>query len=161
MLKKHVNKSSGFAQPAGSGLGLQLCSTMIEAMDGCIWANNCDSPAAVGAIGTEPSATTEGEHGTRGCIFSFYLKCPHPEEVPLRLSGEIRDTGVIEGLVTTQKKPGAVLNRRRVGELRVLVVDDTMINLKVLSRMLDSLGLKKVRSATSAMKAMEVRTVDP
>jgi CheY-like chemotaxis protein len=63
--------------------------------------------------------------------------------------------------VTTQKKPGAVLNRRRVGELRVLVVDDTMINLKVLSRMLDSLGLKKVRSATSAMKAMEVRTVDP
>jgi signal transduction histidine kinase len=157
MLKKHVNKSSGFAQPAGSGLGLQLCSSMIEAMDGCIWANNCDSPAVAGAIGTEPGATTEGEHGTRGCIFSFYLKCPQPDEVPMRQSGEIVDTGVEE----VTQKPGVVLNSGRVDELRVLVVDDTVINVKVLSRMLNSLGLKKVRSATSAMKAMEVRTVDP
>jgi hypothetical protein len=64
---------------------------MIEAMGGYIWANNCDSQEAAGAIEMDPSATTEGEHGTRGCIFSFYLKCPHPDEVSLRLSKELRD----------------------------------------------------------------------
>jgi CheY-like chemotaxis protein len=49
----------------------------------------------------------------------------------------------------------------RFDELRVLVVDDTVINIKVVCRMLNSLGLTKVRSATSAMKAMEVSTVVP
>jgi signal transduction histidine kinase len=157
MLKNHVNKSSGFAQPTGSGLGLQLCSSMIEAMDGCIWANNCDSLEAAGAMETNPNATNEGEHGTRGCIFSFYLKCPRPDEVALHLSREHRDTGTKE---VTQER-GVVLNSGSVNELRVLVVDDTVINIKVLCRMLNSLGLTKVRSATSAMKAMEVSTVDP
>jgi signal transduction histidine kinase len=157
MLKKHANKSSGFAQPTGSGLGLQLCSSMIEAMGGCIWANNCHSPEAAGAIGTDPSVTTEGGFGTRGCIFSFYLKCPHPDEVGLRLARELRGTRP-EGKI---KKLDVFLKRGRVDELRVLVVDDTLINIKVLCRMLKSLGLTKVRSATSAMKAMEVSTVVP
>jgi signal transduction histidine kinase len=157
MLKKHVNKSSGFAQPTGSGLGLQLCSSMIEAMNGCIWANNCDSPEAAGAMGMDPSTKAEGEHGTRGCIFSFYLKCPHPDEVALCLPRELQDTEAEE---VTQER-GVVINRVSVDELRVLVVDDTVINVKVLCRMLNSLGLTKVRSATSAMKAMEVSTLEP
>jgi signal transduction histidine kinase len=156
MLKKHVNKSSGFAQPTGSGLGLQLCSSMIEAMNGCIWANNCDSKEAAGAIGKNPNSTNEGEQETRGCIFSFYLKCPHPDEVALCLSRELRDPEAEEATL----ERSLVVNRGRVDELRVLVVDDTVINIKVLCRMLNSLGLTKIRSATSAMKAMEVSAVE-
>jgi hypothetical protein len=85
---------------------------MIEQMDGCVWVNNCDSPQAAAAIGTGPGVMAEEKHDPQGCIFSFFLKCPGPNEVALFLSTESRNTGVVE-----EKEEADVVPERRPGSI--------------------------------------------
>jgi signal transduction histidine kinase/PAS domain-containing protein len=177
-LQKHIGQSSGFAQPTGSGLGLQLCGSIMASMNGCLWANNCDDRRSL--------AASNGELGTPGCVFSFYLECPSENVARAFLGDEVEEHKIITQLIlhneTKAKKEGvlvsikkrsghnpmkgrslltpleqaALLAPARLGAIRALVVDDIMINVKVLCRMLNVLGIVHVRSACSPIQALGV-----
>jgi signal transduction histidine kinase len=176
-LQKHTGQSSGFAQPTGSGLGLQLFGSIMAGMKGCLWANNCDDNRSLAA---------SSGFGTRGCVFSFYLECPSDSEARDFLGEKVEEHNIITQLIqyneTKTKKEGAAgsINKRsshnpmkrrslltplqqetllapaRLGALRALVVDDILINVKVLCRMLNVLGIVHVRSACNPVQALEV-----
>jgi signal transduction histidine kinase/PAS domain-containing protein len=185
-LQKHTGQSSGFAQPTGSGLGLQLCGSMMASMNGCLWANNCDDPRRSLAASNE-SLAASSELGAPGCVFSFYLECPSANEARVFLGDEVEEHKIITQLIlhneTMAKKkegvPGSITKRSnhnpmkgrslltpleqaallapaRLGAIRALVVDDIIINVKVLCRMLNVLGIVHVRSACSPVHALEV-----
>jgi signal transduction histidine kinase/ActR/RegA family two-component response regulator len=124
------------SQPSGTGLGLNLCTKFVKRMKGDIWVNN---------------------NRDRGCCFSFYLplvtgdrvNIPRPQlTTSQKASATSHGNDALAGTVS----PAALY--------RVLVVDDTIINLKVLVRMLTRLGVGKVEAVDSGSSALEALEKD-
>jgi len=123
-------------QPSGTGLGLHLCELFLKRMNGQIWATN--------------------NKGKNGCTFSFTL--------PLLRSGESNSfCGIRSDRIT--RHPSSSINQRpeksrkgahdsNVLQRRVLFVDDTLINRKVISRILKRVGFTNVTSVDSGKNAM-------
>jgi len=173
MLDKHVGKSSGFAQPKGSGFGLQLCTNMMEMMKGCVWANNCDSPKASAALEASGAPSTDVD----GCVFSFYLECPTADEADQFV--RVSDGSLLIDIVSAEdqnplgscsfqssqpdssskvaptSRPGPI--PADLSAVKVMVVDDIVLNVKVISRMLGKLGFREIRCATNGARALQVR----
>lgn len=117
-------------QLTGTGLGLNLCSKFVHRMKGNIWANN--NPNGIGAC------------------FSFYL--------PLISGGELSNhlSPTNNTALLSTKKPTPSVISPIASSCRVLVVDDTLINLKVLDRMLKQVGVKFATCVDSGYKAMQM-----
>ena len=112
------------AQPSGTGLGLNLCLKFVQRMHGNIW-------------------VTQSSDGT---CFSFFI--------PLA-------TGGVTDLPLSRVPSLCELNAsdcrtmaQHLHSYRVLVVDDTIINLKILERMLLGLGIGKVVTCNSGRGAL-------
>jgi len=152
-------RSSGsgkIGQPSGTGLGLHLCQMFVQRMNGYIWATN---------------------NGVKGSTFSFSLPL-QSNEFPKssdesdmitvrgsrRLSGvrrlsmsgarRLSDTSCIslhtsDDLALINDDVGLVYSKR------VLLVDDILINRKVLSRILVRVGFLNVTTVESGEAALE------
>ena len=167
MLKQHTGKGKGFAQPTGSGLGLQLCSNLLCMMNcALVWANNCDSPKAAAALAAAEAEQTD----VAGCVFSFYLQTPSRDEIqdylntdddPLLndfvLSAPVDNINITTSMMSSHPfKPSCHRIPDRLDTVKVMVVDDTVVNVKVITKMLEKLGFRIIRTANSGIKALEV-----
>lgn len=118
--------SNKIGQPSGTGLGLNLCQLFVQRMKGEIWAQN-------------------NINGT-GSTFSFFLPLAsehttHPKtHAPNILSPKRRRSFDDLQLSTTQ--------------LRVLLVDDVLINRKVIGRMVKQVGVSNIVTADSGESAL-------
>ena len=113
-------------QPSGTGLGLNLCELFVHRMDGEIWATN-------------------NSDGT-GSTFSFYL--------PLAAES------IVDSPIAT-KTSTKVKRRKSLQELaidtalmRVLLVDDVLINRKVIGRMVKLVGVSDIVTVDSGPNAL-------
>jgi CheY-like chemotaxis protein len=138
--------SNNVGQPSGTGLGLHLCKLFVERMNGRIWATN--NPEDVG-----------------GTTFSFYLPlisyAAHDFTEDLRVASGSR---VSDGHSKSSGKRGKVGKKKNNGcvfDLRVLLVDDTLINRKVLSRMLKKIGICNLVTVESGKHALEELSKNP
>lgn len=129
-----VNTISGgtVGQPVGSGLGLNLCLKFVQRIKGNIWVTNTASGV--------------------GCTFSFFI--------PLA-SGFARAFGSEASLTpinadTNLHASSDDLELSNTSDYRVLVVDDSVINRKVVSRMLRRVGIETVAAADSGPSALEL-----
>ena len=117
--------SSKVGQPSGTGLGLNLCQLFLHRMNGEIWAIN--------------------NSNGKGSTFSFFLPLAadsiiHPKiAAPLSVGKRRRSFEDLE-LSTTQ--------------LKVLLVDDVLINRKVIGRMVKQLGVSDIVTADSGESAL-------
>ncbi len=116
-------------QPSGTGLGLNLCQMFVTRMRGWIWAEN--NPG-------------------KGSTFSFCL--PLVEE-PIENPGLSTTTGG-ELQRTPMAKRASLRSAKDYRDLRILVVDDTLINRKVLDRMLKKIGITQVVTVESGKDAL-------
>jgi PAS domain S-box-containing protein len=150
---------STVGQPSGTGLGLNLCLKFIHRMKGNIWAANNKS----GQEGSTPC----------GSCFSFYLPLYEVklEDSSSSLREELLQTSFLDPTASPRKRPviGVALADytgllapycNDPSKLRVLVVDDTLINLKVLDRMLKRIGVGTIELAGSGEKALEILAND-
>jgi len=122
------------AQSSGTGLGLHLCAQFIRKMSGNIWV----------------SKSTGG-----GACFSFYLPVVADHsgaEDRLRPPEKTTPKGRLTSPVATDVSCASSFS----SYLRVLVVDDTVLNLKVLDRILKRMGLVDVTSVDSGPKALDL-----
>ena len=133
----HVLGASQVAQPAGTGLGLNLCLKFVKRMNGNIWVD---------------------ENPEGGACFSFYLPCCTQE---VDLDGEGCDLNAQSSSMKTFHRS---LNTSEVNgaiaDYRVMIVDDTAINLKVLDRMLRRVGVNNVNCVESGAKALEALEIE-
>lgn len=124
----HGNDRTDVAQPSGTGLGLSLCAEFVGRMRGQVWAENVESG---------------------GCIFSFYL--PKSEETStnsLPVSTPDSNLAVVNTRVLRPSKSFSASN------IRILLVDDIQINLKILRRMFEKLDVGRVVTVDSGEKAL-------
>ena len=112
-------------QPSGTGLGLNLCLKFVQRMQGNIWVEN---------------------NTDCGSTFSFYLQIAEATR-------ERKSTATAKSIRSSS--PTAVTEATSADRFHVLVVDDTIINLKVLERILKRIGVGKVTCASSARKGLE------
>ncbi len=132
--------SSTVGQPSGTGVGLHLCRLFVNRMNGQIWATN-------------------NGRGVEGSTFSFYLPLvshatrnsavdiPRPNRITdfyTKSSKNIRD---IRDKRNDQKPPAL--------HYRVLLVDDILINRKVIGRMIKKVGISKFTAVDSGKSALE------
>lgn len=113
-------------QPSGTGLGLNLCQSFVQQMNGEIWATN--------------------NRDGKGSTFSFYLPLAaesivSSSVVPPSLTGANRN-GSFEGPSIT------------ASQVRVLLVDDVLINRKVIGRMVKLVGVSEIVSVDSGANAL-------
>ena len=117
-------------QPSGTGLGLNLCLKFVQRMNGNIWADN-----------------NQG----KGATFSFCLPVADTPKTAQRL---------VRGASSVQRMGSDQTMEQEISETlknwNVLVVDDTVINLKVFSRILHRVGVGSVEIASSGRKALEL-----
>lgn len=130
----HLGKQS-VGQSTGTGLGLSLCADFIERMRGRLWATSSD----------------------KGACFSFYC---HIAEIPKngQVSPNLLDAKSLEKIIKINKSNNnkiLELKQQDFSKLKILVIDDTPINLKVLKRMLEGVGVKNVILAASGEEACE------
>jgi signal transduction histidine kinase/FixJ family two-component response regulator len=129
---KTTNQSYTVGQPSGTGLGLNLCLKFIQRMNGNIWVTNNEK---------------------KGCCFSFYVpKCGRAEK-SIGMGGRNapdQQTSIFHTWRGALKKQA-----KDPSEIKLLVVDDTLINLKVLDRMLQRVGVGKVVLVDSGAKAIK------
>lgn len=124
------------AQPTGTGLGLNLCLKFIKRMNGNIWV----------------SENPEG-----GACFSFYLQCSYKsaDNKDVDCEGnELDQNSFHHPTVQSSLDPNGA-----IADYRVLIVDDTAINLKVLDRMLQRVGIHHVQCVDSGAKALQILEV--
>ena len=128
--------SNTVGQPSGTGLGLNLCQMFVTRMRGWIWAEN---------------------NAGRGSTFFFCLPLVESPEEPNE--SLLAQSVALQSQNAPAKKRGSI----RIGQypltmdyrdLRVLVVDDTLINRKVLDRMLKKIGIHKVCTVESGKIAL-------
>lgn len=133
--------SNNVGQPSGTGLGLHLCQLFVERMNGRIWVTNNGKDVG-------------------GSCFSFYLPL-----VSCAAHNIIEDPGMLninsrvsfchpnlidkQGGLDETKDEGSVFDRR------VLLVDDTLINRKVVGRMLKKIGISNPVIMESGKEALE------
>jgi PAS domain S-box-containing protein len=127
-------KATSAGQSSGSGLGLHLAMQLMGRMNGRIWVDNCD-----------PSMEDQ-----RGAVFSICLPT-----APSSTEKEPRESESPTEEVTTM--PGKLFD-----DLSVMVVDDSLINVKVLKCMLRRLGVNTIISFLNATEALDylVKTND-
>jgi len=127
--------SNMVGQPSGTGLGLHLCQMFVQRMQGWIWVDN----------------NINGE----GSTFSFCLPLVRPPDVPRRHSPTFVPDSTRPGPEPPLSREGhGSLRTDDYRKLRVLVVDDTLINRKVLDRMLKKIGVCKVSTVESGENAL-------
>jgi signal transduction histidine kinase/AmiR/NasT family two-component response regulator len=138
--KDNQYEGGGSGQSSGSGLGLHLSMKFVTLMDGHIWFENCVD-------------------GNGGVTFSFYLNSALPQREAIMASSTDDDSG--------QPKRGSIMNESngssdsmrcdddQNSRFRVLLIDDSMINLKVLARMLNKLKVQHCQTALSGAAALE------
>ena len=116
-------------QTSGTGLGLNLCAKFLLRMEGAVWVTN---------------------NTNAGSTFSFCL--------PLvgRTAPTDDEKRLIQPLPSTIPTKHTAQHVKPASEYRVLVVDDTRLNLKVASRMLKCVGVENVRTAESGREALEL-----
>jgi len=130
-------KAIGVGQPSGTGLGLNLCLKFIQRMKGNIWVSN------------NPNG---------GSCFSFYI--------PLAIDIQNRDVNSPMVLTTdttcrtsshgSGHHPGDIMS---AAVYHVLVVDDTLINLKVIERMLHRIGITETTCVNSGAHALDALAI--
>jgi len=132
---------STVGQPSGTGLGLHLCQMFVKRMRGWTWAeNNVD----------------------RGSTFSFCLHLIRSPESPPQKPSFVSHSIVTSGpqvLHSPQSKNEPLRRGHRspssdYRNLRVLVVDDILINRKVLDRLLKKIGVTCALSVESGRDAL-------
>jgi CheY-like chemotaxis protein len=127
--------SNMVGQPSGTGLGLHLCQMFIQRMKGWVWVDN----------------NSNGE----GSTFSFCLPVVQSPDVPRRQSPTFVPDCIRPGAEPPLSRAGhSSLRTNDYRKLRVLVVDDTLINRKVLDRMLKKIGVCKVSTMESGESAL-------
>ncbi|CAB9511861.1 Hybrid signal transduction histidine kinase K [Seminavis robusta] len=148
---KQQNVLAETGQPGGTGLGLNLCQKFVHLMKGDIWVdNNTDGP---------------------GSAFSFYLPLVSNEDPAANRNGtkavphqqrprecsDRKESQVSTSLTakTTQAPKATPIVHNLTSGLRILVVDDILINRKVLSRMFRQIGVKSVETAESGEEALK------
>jgi len=125
--------SETVGQSSGTGLGLSICAGFVEQMRGRIWATSTDE----------------------GACFSFY--CPLADISNKECAGLLEAKTL--GDVTCTSNGGEMTPS--VSQLRIMVVDDTPINLKVLKRMLVGIGVGNVSVASSGEEACAILKEKP
>ena len=147
--------NSSVGQPSGTGLGLNLCLKFLHRMKGNIWATNNNKGVGIG-IGKNGSLSL-------GSCFSFYLPIHEADDDDATVASQQEESSSQERKKMTATT--AVFSDCKgllasfcddPSQLRVLVVDDTLINLKVLDRMLKRVGVGKIQLAGSGEKALEI-----
>jgi len=136
-------RPSSVGQPAGTGLGLNLCLRFVQLMNGNIWVHN-------------------NEVG-RGATFSFYIPIMEGPNLPDGMP-RIASSHSLQELQQQQQHPNNMPDRSLAplsektcnSGLRVLVVDDILINRKVLDRMLRKIGVHSVMVAESGEDALVI-----
>lgn len=126
---RSVGYVSGAGQPSGTGLGLNLCLKFASKMNGNIWVKNNEET---------------------GSSFSFYFPVLTRPRRP-SLFNQVPSTPV-EDVAPIEVDTNPETNHQ------ILVVDDTLINLKVLRRMLERIGYQSittVESGDSALKELD------
>jgi len=116
--------SNKVGQPSGTGLGLNLCQLFLQRMNGEIWATN--------------------NSDDRGSTFSFFL--------PLAANSNI-DSRIIAAPVAKRCRSFEDL-AITTAQLRVLLVDDVLINRKVIGRMIKLVGVSDIVTADSGKNAL-------
>lgn len=145
--KDNKYDGTGSGQSSGSGLGLNLSMKFVTLMNGHIWFQNCTD-------------------GAGGVTFSFYLKRSRAprKNSKLSLSGRVDEFGHPAKLQTMASEANLSdsfrgeepeLQEDKVARIRVLVIDDSMINLKVLARMMAKLKVQHCQTALSGQAALE------
>ena len=131
-------------QPSGTGLGLHLCELFVRRMHGHIWATNNSNKG--GGV---------GEEGGRGSTFSFSL--PLSTNTSLRRRNSFRRNigGLAHDPVSSEVSSHPEDSSRNHDRLRVLLVDDTLINRKVISRILRRVGFTNVTCVDSGSAALK------
>jgi CheY-like chemotaxis protein len=162
------SRKNKVGQPGGTGLGLNLCLRFVRLMKGNIWVNN-------------------NPDGQPGATFAFFLPSAKqgtviPRPPSLQRLDDPSLVGVVNGGTTTTASlplqsstqtmpiaprtlPLSDLASMSHGNstLRVLVVDDILINRKVLERMLRKIGVTSIYMAESgedALQQMETNEFD-
>ena len=120
--------SNKVGQPSGTGLGLNLCQCFVKRMDGEIWATN--------------------NSNGKGSTFSFYLpfasqSIPSPTNIPTTPSTMGKRNQSIQDLSITTSL------------MRVLLVDDVLINRKVIGRMVKLVGVSDIVIVDSGQSALK------
>eukprot|EP00797_Seminavis_robusta_P033969 Sro7_g006190.2 (606) ;mRNA; r:181837-183654 len=140
--KDNKYEGGGSGQSSGSGLGLNLSMKFVTLMHGHIWFENC----------------TDGKGGV---TFSFYLNSSRSQRDSLLAAGE-EDAGgkskrgsVMNESSRTDSFQEVELQQEKMARIRVLVIDDSMINLKVLARMMTKLKVQHCQTALSGAAALE------
>jgi len=110
----------------GIGLGLSICKKIVDAMEGNIW---LQSEAGKGST----------------FFFNFNARITKPEVVPLPVNNKVNSQ--------TEANAGTEASGA-TKTLSILVVEDNLVNQKVICRMLDKLG-HKVRAAINGTKGIE------
>ena len=131
--------SNTVGQPSGTGLGLHLCQMFVQRMRGWIWVEN---------------------NTGRGSTFSFCLPLVRSPETPLHSPtfGSQSVGTELQAPISSKRKRGSLQNHSPsidYRNLRVLVVDDILINRKVLDRMLKKIGVLQVSTADSGRSALD------
>jgi len=130
---KRTLGTSKIGQPSGTGLGLHLCELFVKRMNGHIWATNND--------------------GKKGCTFSFSLPLlSNPKSDPAMKKRRNLSRPSIP--CDAQRLGRANKGRQVANQLRVLLVDDILINRKVLSRILKRIGFTSVTAVDSGQNAL-------
>mmetsp|Transcript_9035 Transcript_9035/g.22397 ORF Transcript_9035/g.22397 Transcript_9035/m.22397 type:complete len:452 (+) Transcript_9035:1779-3134(+) len=127
---------NNIGQPSGTGLGLNLCQMFVTRMRGWIWAEN--NPG-------------------RGSTFSFCLPLVGSPEEPIENPASTMAPELQRSPLAKRRslKGGFFPLAMDYRKLRVLVVDDTLINRKVLDRMLKKIGIDQVTTVESGKDALE------
>ena len=113
-------------QPSGTGLGLNLCLKFVQRMKGNIWVQN---------------------NTGRGSTFSFFLPLSD-QNVDHLPNGRLSKT------ICADRVDKPLLKSAVASRYRVLVVDDTIINLKIMDRMLKQIGVAEIATVSSGREAL-------
>jgi len=117
--------SNKVGQPSGTGLGLNLCQLFLQRMNGEIWAIN--------------------NSNGKGSTFSFFL--------PLA-ADSIINPQIAAPLSVSKRRPSFEDLELSTTQLKVLLVDDVLINRKVIGRMVKLLGVSDIVTADSGESAL-------
>lgn len=140
------NLGGNVGQPSGTGLGLNLCKLFVERMSGRIWARN----------------NSDSKNDAFGSTFYFYLPLVSIEQdhndhiigLPAAIATTKRRNSITSENLRRTSITSAQKDHISLSECRVLLVDDILINRKVLLRMLKSIGVPHAVTAESGEKAL-------
>jgi len=162
--------STKTGQPTGTGLGLHLCQVFVQRMNGHIWVSNNNDDEGVEEYGGEE----QQRRMKKGSTFSFFLPlladgsasssspihCSSHDTIideqnnnsdPNFVSSSSSSGNIRQGMTTAV---GSKDGTNTVFTRRVLLVDDILINRKVLSRILKKIGFLNITTVDSGENAI-------